>query len=453
MIQDSQENGSWGAWFANLFRERQIYLRSEGQVHFITIRPWMQIGLASLTIIGCVWIAFATINVAFKDQIIEAKKRKFHQMQTAYEDRIAAMNSKVNALNGRLLLNQDAYEDKLRALKKRQATLKERQARIEALLSEEFTGKAKPNRAVVASAMDDTLRPLKPVVTDSGDQLTFGFERRKPVLPVGRPVAPMKASKAGAPKVQAASLLRTTRSLMSIDEELKQINDRLQATHKAQTKMLAAIENATLKRRARIAAVVKKLGFNPRVAKARHLADTAVGGPFVSLDARSVEAEAFSDDERYERIYGNIDSYTLIKKQLLRMPISMPVRGPARMTSGFGARRDPFRRVLAMHTGLDFKGEVGRPVYAPATGKVVRAGWMGGYGRTIEILHDNGISTRYAHLSRIEIAVGDHVTRGKLIGRVGNTGRSTGAHLHYETRINGKAVDPKRFLQAGRYVF
>ena len=181
--------------------------------------------------------------------------------------------------------------------------------------------------------------------------------------------------------------------------------------------------------------------------------ETGIGGPFVKLEGANKNGSIVPDEEQYERIYSNIDTYAAMKRQLLLMPVSMPVRGPARMTSGFGARRDPFRRVLAMHTGLDFKGEIGRPVYAPAPGKVVRAGWMGGYGRTIEILHDNGISTRYAHLSRIEIAVGDRIRRGKLIGRVGNTGRSTGAHLHYETRINGKAVNPKRFLQAGRYVF
>lgn len=453
MIQDSLENGSWGAWFANLFRERQIYLRSEGQVHFITIRPWMQIGLASLTIIGCAWIAFATINVAFKDQIIEAKKRKFHQMQTAYEDRIASMNAKVNALNGRLLLNQDDYEDKLMALNKRQSALKTRQTRIETLLASEFSakGKGKINTAALAAPGSKNSRPVIPVVYDNGDKLTIDFEQRQPVRLIGRPAGQSKAS--ALPAAKAAAMLRPTRSLMPIDEELKQADSRLQAISKSQNTMLARIETVTLKRRARLAKVIRKLGFKTRKAKSRHLAGTAIGGPFVKLDPASSQGASYADDELYERIYLNIDSLEVMKRQLRRMPVIMPVRGPARMTSGFGARRDPFRRVLAMHTGLDFKGEVGRPIYAPAPGKVVRAGWMGGYGRTIEILHDNGISTRYAHLSRIEIAVGDHVTRGKLIGRIGNTGRSTGAHLHYETRINGKAVNPKRFMQAGKYVF
>ncbi|PLX34401.1 MAG: hypothetical protein C0605_13665 [Hyphomicrobiales bacterium] len=450
MRQDSPENGSWGAWFTNLFRERQIYLRSEGQVHFITIRPWMQIGLASLTMIGCIWIAFATINVAFKDQIIEAKKRKFHQMQMAYEDRIALMNAKVNALNGRLLLNQDDYEDKLLALKKRQSDLKNRQARIEALLGSEFSIKGKVNVASLKTGVSANARPVVPVVYDNGDKLTLDFEQRQPVRLIGRPGG-TKASALPAPKT--AAMLRPTRALMPIDEELKQIEGRLQDISRTQTKMLARIETVTLKRKARIAQVIRRLGFKTATSKPRHLMDTAIGGPFIKLDEGSPQAASFADDERYERIYMNIDNYTAMKRQLKRMPIALPVRGTYRITSGFGARRDPFRRILAMHTGIDFKGQIGRPIYAPAPGKVVRAGWMGGYGRTIEILHDNGISTRYAHLSRIEIAVGDQVSRGKLIGRVGNTGRSTGAHLHYETRINGKAVNPKRFMQAGRYVF
>jgi len=125
----------------------------------------------------------------------------------------------------------------------------------------------------------------------------------------------------------------------------------------------------------------------------------------------------------------------------------MPLDDVVRMTSGFGIRRDPFRHTIAMHAGVDFKSSVNSPVYATADGKVNAAGWEGAYGRMVEIIHDNGVATRYAHLSSITVAVGDKVRRGDMVGRLGNTGRSTGPHLHYETRVKGRAVDPVRFWQ------
>jgi murein DD-endopeptidase MepM/ murein hydrolase activator NlpD len=102
-----------------------------------------------------------------------------------------------------------------------------------------------------------------------------------------------------------------------------------------------------------------------------------------------------------------------------------------------------------MHTGLDFRAQTGDPVRATANGKVVSSGWSGSYGRMVEIDHGNGLSTRYGHLSEINVKVGDYVKIGQVIGEVGSTGRSTGPHLHYETRIDGEAVDPQKFLRAG----
>ena len=119
------------------------------------------------------------------------------------------------------------------------------------------------------------------------------------------------------------------------------------------------------------------------------------------------------------------------------------------MTSPFGVRTDPFFGRPAMHSGIDLRGEIGEPVHATADGRVTRAGRDGGYGNMIEINHGHGLSTRYGHLSKIEVKVGQRVTIGQVIGLIGSTGRSTGPHLHYETRINGEPVNPQKFLRAG----
>ncbi len=118
-----------------------------------------------------------------------------------------------------------------------------------------------------------------------------------------------------------------------------------------------------------------------------------------------------------------------------------------KINNEFGFRRNPFGgRTYEFHAGMDIGGERGDMVVAPASGTISKAGWQGGYGNMIEIDHGNGLTTRYGHLSKIEISEGDQISRGQLIGLVGSTGRSTGPHLHYELRLNDKPINPRRFL-------
>src|SRR4029079_7388270 len=138
-----------------------------------------------------------------------------------------------------------------------------------------------------------------------------------------------------------------------------------------------------------------------------------------------------------------------LNRTLALVPYRKPVISEVEFTSGFGVRSDPFLGRPAMHTGLDFRAAMGDPVRATANGKVVSSGWAGGYGRMVEVDHGNGLSTRYGHLSEINVKVGDVIRIAQVIAAVGSTGRSTGPHLHYETRIDGDAVDPQKFLRAG----
>jgi len=132
-------------------------------------------------------------------------------------------------------------------------------------------------------------------------------------------------------------------------------------------------------------------------------------------------------------------------------PVAAPSSGPLpsaewlaryRMTSGFGYRRDPFGGGGEFHPGVDLAASAGSPVRATADGVVGRAGWNGGYGQMVALEQGNGIETRYGHMSQLAVVPGQQVRRGEVIGYVGSTGRSTGAHLHYEVRVNGRPVDP-----------
>lgn len=127
------------------------------------------------------------------------------------------------------------------------------------------------------------------------------------------------------------------------------------------------------------------------------------------------------------------------------LPSSWPVNG--RLMGGFGVRSDPFSGEGAMHTGVDISAPIGTPVHATADGIVIHAGWNGGYGRCIIIDHGNNYQTWYAHLSRLNVIEGQEIRQGETIGEVGTTGRSTGAHLHYEVRIGSTPVNPYRFME------
>jgi murein DD-endopeptidase MepM/ murein hydrolase activator NlpD len=172
----------------------------------------------------------------------------------------------------------------------------------------------------------------------------------------------------------------------------------------------------------------------------------AMGGPFVPA---KMTAENVGFERQLLRISTARSQVDRLARALTAVPVRKPVPGEIDTTSGFGMRVDPFLHIPAMHTGLDFRGETGEAIRATAAGTVTHTGWSGGYGKMVEIDHGNGLSTRYGHLAAIEVEAGQSVRSGQIVGRMGSTGRSTGPHLHYETRVDGEAVDPQRFLRAG----
>jgi murein DD-endopeptidase MepM/ murein hydrolase activator NlpD len=183
---------------------------------------------------------------------------------------------------------------------------------------------------------------------------------------------------------------------------------------------------------------LKRLGISP----ARVGSNDGVGGPFES-----------AGNPTFKALFNSWKKLDQLQDGVIAIPSDKPVKTDVEFTSGFGVRSDPFRAGAAMHPGIDLAGAYGTPIYATADGTVLRSGWnSGGYGNLIEIDHGRGITTRFGHLSAILVRPGDHITRGELIGRMGSTGRSTGTHLHYEVRIDGRAVNPIPFMKSTDYV-
>jgi murein DD-endopeptidase MepM/ murein hydrolase activator NlpD len=186
---------------------------------------------------------------------------------------------------------------------------------------------------------------------------------------------------------------------------------------------------------------VKRLGLDP----SRIQAEGGVGGPFEEVPATRTA------DPNFKALFMSWKKLERLEQGTIAIPSTMPVQG-ANYTSGFGVRSDPFRGRAAMHAGIDLAGPIGTPIYATADGVVDRTEWVNGYGNLVELDHGHGIQTRYGHLSRSMVTAGQHVKRGDLIALMGSTGRSTGSHLHYEVRLDGKAVNPIPFMQSSAYL-
>jgi len=215
-----------------------------------------------------------------------------------------------------------------------------------------------------------------------------------------------------------------------------------------EARQLAYVESLTRYadgRAARAAAAIRQLGLNPD--EMFRASRDAMGGP---LELLSTSRDG-SLDPRFERLGLSLERMEALENSLQGIPQFLPAARWS-ISSGFGYRRDPFTGRAAMHTGLDFKAGFGSPIYSAAQGTVTYVGYKTGYGKVVEVSHGNGLMTRYAHMSAFRAKVGQEVAAGDIIGAIGSTGRSTGPHLHFEVRINDRALNPRPFLESAPHV-
>lgn len=218
----------------------------------------------------------------------------------------------------------------------------------------------------------------------------------------------------------------------------------LRALERHQIAFARALRSAVIARTQQTAEAIREFGLDPRA-----MSEQAQGGPLQPVHSEMTQSGDI--DSEIADLEIALNRLAVMELSLRAIPSAQPTAYGS-MTSPFGLRRDPFTRGRAMHTGIDFRGSRGQGILATGPGRVIFAGRKGGYGNAIEIDHGAGVVTRYAHLSGIDVQVGDQVGRGDRIGRMGSTGRSTATHLHYEVRINGRAVNPRPLLEADRDV-
>lgn len=253
------------------------------------------------------------------------------------------------------------------------------------------------------------------------------------------------APNAAAPlRNQVATSLRAGETL-ALTERITILGASLDRVDGAQARQVSALGAGLAARVQEVRAGLAELGLDParlRLPPAR----AAIGGPLVPLSAASRPGNF---EHRLAQLNDGLTVFGRWRDLALIVPLQRPLDGDDSTTSNFGSRSDPFTGSDAMHAGMDFRATTGTPIRAAGAGKVLRAEVAGGYGNLVEIDHGNGLTTRYGHLNAFDVKAGDIVAAGVVIGRAGSTGRSTGPHLHYETRRGDEALNPLTFILTG----
>jgi murein DD-endopeptidase MepM/ murein hydrolase activator NlpD len=240
----------------------------------------------------------------------------------------------------------------------------------------------------------------------------------------------------------------TAAKTSSVAEE---VIEPLRRLENRQLAMAGKAQAAAEARYQQTAGKLRELGLNPdRYVGGFRVVAGGMGGPLEGVEGNDGAATADADAQ-FRSLFLTWKKLDSLEQTVISIPSMQPV-DRITLTSTFGVRSDPFRGTAAMHAGVDIPGAIGTPIYATADGIILRAGRIGGYGNMVEINHGRGIATRYGHMSKLLVTENTRVKRGQIIGLMGSTGRSTGSHLHYEVRVDGKAVNPIPFLQTGEYL-
>ena len=398
------------------------------QVRIGPVTFWVAVG--SLVIMAG-WSLATGTYFAFHDDVLTRLIARQKEQQFAYEDRIAELRAQVDRITSRQLLNQEQFEQKLEQIMRRQATLENRATTLSGVPDPTPTGSVGRHRPAPLAEPQSEDRPKASPISDTVI-FTAPPDREARLESRELPQTAPKRFAATAPK-----------PAVGVEGLLARLQSSLDRVEARQTTALNAMEERYDAKAKRIRSVLADLGMD---GKKIGPPPAAVGGPYVPVTLRK-DAGAF--ERQLYRVHVSRVDIERLTRTLGTVPVRKPITGDIDLSSGFGVRPDPFLGRPAMHSGLDFRSETGDPVRATANGVVETAGWNGGYGKLVEIDHGNRYSTRYGHLSEIDVKAGQQVKIGQIIGRVGSTGRSTGPHLHYETRIDGDAVDPQKFLRAG----
>ncbi|ARO14914.1 Peptidase, M23/M37 family protein [Ketogulonicigenium robustum] len=420
--------------------ERRLFIRSDTQTRFIRLRPITQL----IAIAGCSvlvgWSIVATA-IVLMDAISAGNYRaQAERDKMLYEARLETLSGERDSRAVEAMAAQERFSAALAQVSQMQTqllTLEDQRVELESGLDAVHqtlrrTVSERDSARAQSSNLTAQLNGTQDVVPGhTGEELVGTLDMLSTAL------AETAADRDGV----AADAQSAITAAADLELELRLMQER-------NSEIFLQLEEAMQVSVEPLEQMFRAAGVNPDtiIAQVRR-GYSGQGGPLTPLQYSTSGSAINPDIERANRILEGLDNINLYRIAADLLPVSQPYRNAARLSSTFGTRWN------RAHEGVDFAMPIGSPIYATGEGVVTFAGWSSGYGRLIKIRHEFGFETRYAHLNDIKVRVGQRVSRGERIADSGNSGRSTGPHLHYEVRSNGAPQNPLTYIRAGRDVF
>jgi murein DD-endopeptidase MepM/ murein hydrolase activator NlpD len=428
--------------------EQRLFLKSDTETRFIRLRPFTQaIALAGgAFVVG--WTIIATAILLMDSIGAGSSRDQAQRQQMLYEQRLTALSSDRDLRADEAVRAQERFNLALAQVSEMQASLLESEDRRKELETGidviqntlrrtiEERDEARTEAMAMTAALSEETGSTRTPEGRAKDALA--------TLEIMTGALGATARERDDMELMAENAVAETDAIALEKRELELRNDAI----------FAKLEEAVTVSMEPLDKMFREAGLSPDdLLDQVRRGYSGQGGPLTPFVVSTSGISLSPDEVRANAILTGLDRMNLYQMAAAKAPFAMPVKSAFRFTSGFGYRRDPKGAGTRMHEGTDFAASYGTPIYATGDGVVVEAGWDSGYGRAIVIRHDFGISTRYGHLSEIKVDVGQRVSRGDRIGDMGNSGRSTGTHLHYEVLIGGQPTNPMNFIKAGKDVF
>lgn len=424
------------------FPEQRLFLKSDQATRFVRLRPLTQAVGAVTGVIAMGWMMLASA-LLIVDMLGSGSARDQVQNQTeVFAERLEALSADRDLRVAEAAGAQARFNLALTEV----SAMQERLLASETRLRELETG-----IDVIQNTLRRTIRERDTARAEVA-RLASTETGQAPAQAedLARTVDLMTEALTGAARARDGAEAQTAKAEAQVAEVARQ-----KAEVEARNAVIfAKLEDALTISVEPLEKMFKAAGLNPDdLVSAVRSGYSGQGGPLVPIKLSTMGMAGSPDETRANAILASLDTLNSYRVAAFKVPLGMPVKSAVRYTSGFGSRNDPINGSRRQHEGQDLAGDYGAAIYATADGTVTYAGWENGYGRLIKIKHAFGIETRYGHLSEIGVKVGQKVSRGEKIGDMGNSGRSTGTHLHYEVRLSGTAVNPMTFIRAARDVF
>jgi murein DD-endopeptidase MepM/ murein hydrolase activator NlpD len=414
--------------------ERKIHLRTGGKISFFLLTQQTQFAISLIVIAFFGWVHFSTINYLQNETIIAGKDDEIANSKKAYRTLLGEVSNYQKRFTNLTLDLEDSHSLMV-GLVEKNASLRRKLSKVSKKLDltqseREQIANARENLKNKLSSIEDKMRDISNQNFSLADNLSTAETDLQNALS-GRNKA----------------LYEGTR----MSRRIKNLEGRLKDFQKTEEQSIQRLTESTGTYIKTMKNVISMAGIDlKKLLKGFDLQETGQGGPFIAAERENLPGDLLKVS------LDNLENKLSLREALQSIMKKMPLAPPLNtyyITSGFGKRRDPINKRWAAHYGLDLGGPFKSRVYSTAPGVVSYAGWKGKYGKLVEINHGAGIKTRYGHLNNFNVKKGQKIKFHQKIGNLGSTGRSTGAHLHYEVIFRGKALNPIKFIKAGRNVF